>query len=173
MDRKTFIFYESYMTMGQKISDRAKRCEFYESIMNAALKGEELIDTGDSLIDMAYIGIRPLIEANIRNYENGRKGGAPKGNQNAKTTQKQPKNNRPTTQKQPYKDKDKDSDKDNNKDSYKDEDKDKDVDVYKDKDKDIKEEPAAPSHFETEEERKAREEREADEWWESLGDDRQ
>ena len=148
MDRKTFIFYESYFIMGQQIEDKTVRCDFYESIVKAALKGEPLENTGNALIDMAYIGIRPLIEANIKNYQNGCKGGAPFGNGNAKknnpkTTQKQPKNN----PKQPYKDKDvyKDDYKDKNKDAYK--------DVNKDKDKDKeKEKPAAPSLGNEEEE---------------------
>ena len=142
MDRKTFIFYESYFNMGQQIEDKTVRCDFYESIVKAALKGEPLENTGNALIDMAYIGIRPLIEANIKNYQNGCKGGAPLGNGNAKknnpkTTEKQPK----TTEGQPYKDKDvyKDSNKDKNKDAY------KDKDVDKDKDKDKEKKPSAIS----------------------------
>jgi hypothetical protein len=147
MDRKTFIFYESYFNMGQQIEDKTVRCDFYESIVKAALKGEPLENTGNALIDMAYIGIRPLIEANIKNYQNGCKGGAPLGNGNAKknnpkTTQKQPK----TTEGQPYKDKDvyKDSNKDKNKDAY------KDKDVDKDKDKDKEKKPSAISEEEEE-----------------------
>lgn len=151
MDRKTFIFYQSYMDMAQKIKDKKTRCDFYESIMNAALKGEPLNDTGDPLIDMAYIGIRPLIAANIKNYENGCRGGAPVGNTNAKkqpennpnSTNKQPK----TTQKQPYKDKD--IDKDKNKDSYSDKDKDKDKDEYEDKEN---KDPAPQTKSDTDEE---------------------
>jgi hypothetical protein len=143
MDRKTFIFYESYFNMGQQIEDKTVRCDFYESIVKAALKGEPLENTGNALIDMAYIGIRPLIEANIKNYQNGCKGGAPLGNGNAKknnpkTTQKQPK----TTEGQPYKDKD------DNKDSYKDKNKDDYKDVNKDKDKEKK--PSAISEEEEE-----------------------
>ena len=157
MDRKTFIFYQSYMDMAQKIKDKKTRCDFYESIMNAALKGEPLNDTGDPLIDMAYIGIRPLIAANIKNYENGCRGGAPVGNTNAKkqpennpnSTNKQPK----TTQKQPYKDKD--IDKDKNKDSYSD--KDKDKDEYEDKEN---KDPASQTEPE--------EELSDDEWWEKF-----
>ncbi len=81
-----------------------------------------------------WIQIKTTIDSSIKRYnasvENGKKGGAPKGNNNAKkqpeTTQEQPK----STQEQPetridnlYKDKDKDVDKDR----YKDVDKDKDV----------------------------------------------
>ena len=91
MDRESFLFYKSYYQMALQIADKEKRCKFYESIINAALKGEPLKDTDDPVINMAYIAIRPLIEANIRNYANGCKGGAPEGNRNAS---KQPKNNR-------------------------------------------------------------------------------
>ena len=76
-----------------------------------------------------WISIKPTIDSSMKRYkasvENGKKGGAPKGNNNAK---KQPENNLQTTQEQPtnnlkgslieqptinlYKDKDKDKDKD-------------------------------------------------------------
>lgn len=103
MDRESFLFYKSYYQMALQIADKEKRCDFYESIINAALKGESLKDTDDPVINMAYIAIRPLIEANIRNYSNGCKGGAPsesmKGNKNAKKqTQNKPKTNREQTQ---------------------------------------------------------------------------
>ena len=139
MDRDNFMFYKSYRDAGNMIPED-KRLKFYEMIFEFGLTGEEPEDTGDPLIDMALKFIRPLIKANIRNYVNGCKGGAPYGNNNAlkqpKNNQKQPKNNRETTQKQ-GKDKDKDTDKDNKKD--------KDKDKVKDKDTIKKEEPAA--HF--------------------------
>ena len=82
-----------------------------------------------------WISIKPTIDSSMKRYkasvENGKKGGAPKGNNNAK---KQPTNNLQTTQEQPennlkgsldkqptinlYKDKDKDKDKDMDKDLY-------------------------------------------------------
>ena len=155
MDRKTFIFYESYFNMGQQIEDKTVRCDFYESIVKAALKGEPLENTGNALIDMAYIGIRPLIEANIKNYQNGCKGGAPKGtvnnpkgkNQhedNRRITEGKPKDNPRQTDGKPYKDKD------DNKDSYKDKNKDDYKDVNKDKDKDKEKKPSAISEEEEE-----------------------
>ena len=108
MDRESFLFYKSYYQMALQIKNKSQRCDFYESIINAALKGEPLRDTDDPVINMAYIAIRPLIEANIRNYENGCKGGAPKGtvnnpkgkNQytdNRKQTENKPKDNRKQT----------------------------------------------------------------------------
>lgn len=59
--------------------------------------------------------IRPILDANIQRWKNGRKGGAPIGNINAKkTTEKQPRNNRNSTEKQPNKDKDVNKDKEYN-----------------------------------------------------------
>ena len=103
MDRESFLFYQSYYQMALKLKDKKVRCDFYESIIESALHGKPLKDTGDPVVDMAFIAIRPLIEANIRNYKNGCKGGAPsesmKGNQNArKQTQNKPKSNRNQTQ---------------------------------------------------------------------------
>jgi len=105
MDRQSFIFYESYYNMGLKIKNKVDRCDFYEGIMTSALKGIDLPETDDPLIDMAYTAIKPLIQASVRNYENGCKGGAPsksmKGNQNAKKqTQNKPKTNRGINPKQ-------------------------------------------------------------------------
>lgn len=90
MDRESFLFYRTYQEAGHRIPEK-QRLKFYEMIFEYGLTGEEPNDTGDALIDMALSFIRPLIRANIRNYENGSKGGAPAGNQNAR---KQPKNNR-------------------------------------------------------------------------------
>lgn len=170
MDRKTFIFYESYMEMGSRIKSESTRCRFYEAIFRAALKGEPLEDTGDPLIDMAYIGIRPLIEANIKNYQNGCKGGAPKGtvnnpkgkNQHSKTTAGKPEDNQGDnpriTAGKPYKDKDKDvdKDKDSDKDDYKDEDVYVDKDEYEDSIEDLPTAEVDPDF----------------DWFEALEDDR-
>lgn len=183
MDRESFMFYKSYRDAGEMIPEN-KRLKFYEMIFDFGLTGEEPEDTGDALIDMALKFIRPLIKANIQNYLNGCKGGVPKGTVNNPKGKNQYEDNRRITENKPKDNrritdgkgnvKDKDKAKENDKETEKDNDKVNDnVNVnVKDKEKE-KEEPAAPSHFETEEERKAREEREADEWWESLGDDRQ
>ena len=87
MDRESFMFYKSYREAGQMIPEE-DRLKFYEIIFEYGLTGKEPEDTGNPLIDMALKFIRPLIKANIQNYVNGKKGGAPsesmKGNQNAK-----------------------------------------------------------------------------------------
>lgn len=97
MDRESFMFYKSYREAGQMIPEE-DRLKFYEIIFEYGLTGKEPEDTGNSLIDMALKFIRPLIKANIQNYVNGKKGGAPsesmKGNQNAKKqTENKPKSN--------------------------------------------------------------------------------
>ena len=66
-----------------------------------------------------WLSLKPTIDSSIKKYiqsvENGKKGGAPKGNNNAS---KQPKNNQKLTKEQPTinLDKDKDKDKDIDKD---------------------------------------------------------
>ena len=53
------------------------------------------------MVSMAMELIKPQLEANNQKYINGLKGGAPKGNQNAKKGKEQPKNNQETTEEQP------------------------------------------------------------------------
>ena len=104
--RDSFLIYRTFRDAGQLLP-KEKRLAFYESIMAFGLDGIPFPETKDPVLKMAYLNIKPLIEANIRNYLNGCKGGAPQGNMNAKgygrpkkTTEKQPKNNRKTTEKQ-------------------------------------------------------------------------
>ena len=113
-----------------------KQLLFLKSIIEYGMDSIEPEFTG--IEKSFWIQIKATIDNSMKRYntsiENGKKGGAPKGNNNAKkqpeTTQEQPK----STQEQPktrvdnlYKDKDR----------YKDVDKDKEVDKYKDDDKDV------------------------------------
>lgn len=100
MDRDSFLFYKSYYDAAQKIPVK-QRLKFYETIINYGLTGTEPEDTGDALIDMALNFIRPLIKANIQNYLNGCKGGAPKGTVNNPSGKNQYSNNRKTTEAKP------------------------------------------------------------------------
>lgn len=65
------------------------------AIIDYGLDGTEY--EGGGLARAAYISAKPQIDANNKRYLNAKKGGAPKGNQNARkqpeTTKKQPKNN--------------------------------------------------------------------------------
>lgn len=148
MDRESFLFYRSYRKAAHRLPEKA-RLSFYEMLFDYGLDGKEPGDTGDPLTDMALDLIRPLIAANLKNYVNGCKGGAPsgsmKGNQNAKKqTQNKPNSNRKQTQ-------NKGNVKDNAKDNAKDKDNVKDNANVNVNDKE-KDKPAAPSLENDEEE---------------------
>lgn len=96
--RDSFIFYKSFYE-GVKELDSVIQCEIYNAIMEYEFNQNEVELSGVAKAIFALI--KPQLEANDKRYENGKKGGAPIGNSNAKkqpkTTKKQPKNN----QKQP------------------------------------------------------------------------
>lgn len=118
--KESMIFYRSFYKSISKFPDDVQFF-FYRSIV---LYGLDLVEPDFSLVPNQYQpfveavwdGIRPQLDANHRRFHNGNKGGAPKGNQNAR---KQPKNNLKTTmnnQKQPNKnDNVKENDNDNKK----------------------------------------------------------
>lgn len=117
-----FVFLPSYYEAISNLPD-AERLALYDALCMFGLYGEEPAN----LPPMAkgfFILIRPNIESSKARYkantENGRKGGAPKGNKNAK---KQPKNNPETTEIQPKNNQD--MDKENDMDIDKDGDKEK------------------------------------------------
>lgn len=132
--RDSFLFYRSYLEAAQNVTDEQKQSRLIMAILHYGIYFEEPDFSDDEILKVAWSLIKPLLDASHRNYGNGKKGGAPKGNQNArKTTEKQPKttqNNRETTENKPKqgkdKVKDKDKDKVNGKDKYKDKEKDKD-----------------------------------------------
>lgn len=91
--RDCCLFYRSYIEAGEMLGDPEKELKFYKDIFRY---GTEQIEPeyDEPLLKMAWTFCKPLIDANIRNYLNGKKGGAPKGNSNArKNNPKQPKNN--------------------------------------------------------------------------------
>ena len=117
--RDSFIFYRSFFESIGELPD-AFRLAMYDAICRFALNHEEP-DFGsgaDAPFFRALWGvIRPVLDANWQRFLNGRRGGAPEGNKNARknnqeTTENQPENN----QKQANKDKDKDKDVDEDKD---------------------------------------------------------
>ena len=123
--RESFLFYRAYLNAANRMT-LEQRARFYEIIFAYGLDGIWPEDTGDPLIDMALDFIRPLIGANIKNYINGCKGGAPsesmKGNQNArknkpKTNPKQTENKGNVNVKDNVKVNDKAKDKVNDKDN--------------------------------------------------------
>lgn len=104
MERESMLIYKSFIDVSEGLSDKDYRM-FWDAIHKFGVYGQEIPEFANPTINALMVLIKPLLRANIRNYENGSKGGAPKGNQNAKkTTQKQPvvKSglNKKTTQKQ-------------------------------------------------------------------------
>lgn len=130
----SIIILRSYWESIKHLNPKTRQ-EFLEAIVMYGLESVEPNFTGLEL--SLWISIKSSMDSNVRRYqssvENGKKGGAPKGNSNAK---KQPK----TTQEQPTLileqpknnlNKDKDMDKDKNKDMDMDKDMDKDKAVKK------------------------------------------
>lgn len=99
MARDSFIFYRSFYEAIREIPEE-NQLDVYNAIINYGLNQEEIELKGVSKAIFSLV--KPNIEAATKRYdaqiENGKKGGAPKGNNNAK---KQPKNNPKTTQEQP------------------------------------------------------------------------
>ena len=102
MNKNSFVFYRSFREAVAELPPE-QRLEFYEAIIDYALDGTEpeLTPLMKALFKLA----EPVLERNNTLYENGKKGGAPKGNSNAaKNNQKQPKttkNNQRLNSKQP------------------------------------------------------------------------
>ena len=93
--KDSFIFYRSFYEAIKDLNNK-DQLNLFLAICELSLNEE---DTEiDGIANTIFKLMKPQILANNRRYENGKKGGAPKGNDNAK---KQPKNNLDTTKKQP------------------------------------------------------------------------
>ena len=89
MERDSFVFYSSFLKAIRAIKKRDIQAELALAIIEYGITGETA-ECGE-MVSMAMELIKPQLEANNQKYINGLKGGAPKGNQNAK--KEQPKNN--------------------------------------------------------------------------------
>lgn len=94
----SFIFYRSFLEAIEEADDKCQ-LQLYRAISLYALNREEPQLKG--MVKAVWMVIKPQIDANFRRYVNGckgaphgKKGGAPKGNSNAR---KQPQNNPKTT----------------------------------------------------------------------------
>ena len=94
--KDSFIFYRSFYEALQEVDDNTQ-LNVIKAIIELALNQKETELSGIS--KALFTLIKPQVIANNIRYENGKKGGAPKGNQNA--IKKQPKNNLKTTKQQP------------------------------------------------------------------------
>lgn len=110
MIRDSFIFYKSFRDALQEVSEDV-RLQIYDAIVDYSLGVTDKIEFR-GIAKIAWLLIKPQLDANIKRYINGRKGGAPKGNKNArkkplkteqKLSEKQPTVNLKTTEKQPNK----------------------------------------------------------------------
>ena len=98
--RNSFIFYSSYYDAISELPEDEQGL-IYKAIIDYAIAKKEPHNLTPAC-RMCFKLIKPTIDAALSRYdasvENGKKGGAPKGNSNA---QKQPKNNLETPQEQP------------------------------------------------------------------------
>ena len=91
-DIKGFTFYKNYYELVKYLPDN-ERLKLLDAILKYMFDGEE--PDFEGLIKGIWVNLKMPLDNSKINIENGKKGGAPKGNTNAlKTTQKQPKNNR-------------------------------------------------------------------------------
>ena len=95
-----FVFQPSYYASMSNLPD-ADRLALYDALCRYGLYGEVPEDL-PPIANGFFMLMQPTVDASKKRYatsvENGKKGGAPKGNHNAK---KQPKNNLKTTEEQP------------------------------------------------------------------------
>ena len=95
MIRDSVVLYRS-IAEAIKEYPKSKQLAALWAVIDYGLDGKEY--EGEGLAKSAFLIAKPLIDVNNKRYENSKKGGAPKGNQNAR---KQPKDNQKTTKKQP------------------------------------------------------------------------
>jgi hypothetical protein len=87
---KAFTFWDSWNAQCELMED-ADRLAYMDAIRRYAFTGTLPSQNDVSLLVwIALQGAIPSINTNIRNRDNGKKGGAPKGNQNACKNKKQP-----------------------------------------------------------------------------------
>ena len=99
-----FTFFISYYE-GLKQVPEEHRLEAYEAIMNYVFEGVEPSDDASPWVQIVFRMAQPTIDSGLISKENGKKGGAPKGNKNAKkseeTTEIEEENNLKTTETTP------------------------------------------------------------------------
>ena len=81
-----FPFFYSYYTAYNKLKHESDKVKFIDAVMKYAFFGEEpdLPEYLDSMFDLARPNIDQSVNNALQGAVNGRKGGAPNGNQNAR-----------------------------------------------------------------------------------------
>ena len=100
--RDSFIFYRSFYEAIRDLP-RDIQGEIYTAIMEYGLYGNET----ESLKPIArsiFMLVKPIMDANYSRYENGCKGGRPKGEKNQTETKPKPKQNQTETKPKPNED---------------------------------------------------------------------
>ena len=94
-DRSSFIFYRSFKDSIKNLSNEEKLI-MYEAISDYGLDQKEPQLTG--FPEALFALIRPLLDANFKRWQNGCKGGAPKGSHNNPNGRKKRKFNQKLTE---------------------------------------------------------------------------
>ena len=82
-----FTFFVSYYE-GLKQVPEEHRLEAYEAIMDYVFEGVEPSDDASPWVQIVFRMAQPTIDNGLISKENGKKGGAPKGNKNAQKSEK-------------------------------------------------------------------------------------
>ena len=96
MERDSFVFYRSFAECIREL-DPSIRCDCYDAIVDYALDG--VTPKTEGVVSAMFKAFKPQIDANNRRFENGRKGGRPKVNQ--EETKTKPKVNQNKTNPKP------------------------------------------------------------------------
>ena len=93
MTRDSFVFYRSFKNAISKLND-ADRLAAYDALIEYGLDGLENAEGVSAALLEAF---KPLMDANNRKYENGKKGGRPKKEENPEETTGEPNENQTET----------------------------------------------------------------------------
>lgn len=72
MKRDSMVFYRSWLDALNTIKSDSDRLQFYEALVQYGLNGETIETTNDA-INLFMINARAQLDANNRNYQNGKK----------------------------------------------------------------------------------------------------
>lgn len=95
--RDSFIFYRSFYDAIKELP-RDVQGEIYTAIMEYSLYGKET-ENLKPIARSIFTLMKPQIDVNNRRFENGKKGGRPKGKQ--EETKEEPNNNQNETKEEP------------------------------------------------------------------------
>lgn len=106
--RDSFVFYRSFYEAIRELP-RDIQGEIYTAIMEYGLYGNET-ENLKPIARSIFMLVKPLMDANYSRYENGCKGGRPKGGKNQTETKRKPNRNQTETKRKPNVDVDVDVD---------------------------------------------------------------